>query len=54
MKKGGRHMRPRNDALVTTRPCLRCREAFESEGPCNRLCEKCREYGGIDVLAEAG
>lgn len=53
MKKGGRHFRPRGEEM-NRRPCLRCREDFESEGPCNRLCEKCREYGGIDVLVDMG
>lgn len=24
------------------RPCLRCRQAFQSEGPGNRLCDGCR------------
>lgn len=29
-----------------TRPCLRCRRPFESEGPHNRLCGPC---GKLDV-----
>lgn len=55
MSRVGRHMKPLGEATATVnRPCLRCREAFESEGPHNRLCDKCREYGGIDVLVNMG
>jgi len=32
-----------------TRPCMKCREPFESEWIGNRLCEKCLDYGGIDL-----
>jgi hypothetical protein len=35
-----------------TRPCMKCREPFESEWIGNRLCEKCREYGGIDLKCD--
>lgn len=31
-----------NQATTTVRPCLRCRTPFESSGPGNRLCERCR------------
>lgn len=29
-----------------SRPCLRCRKPFESSGPGNRMCDRCR---GCDV-----
>lgn len=29
-----------------TRPCLRCRKPFESEGPHNRLCKACANRAG--------
>lgn len=31
---------------AVVRPCLRCGHSFPSEGPHNRLCNRCR---GIDV-----
>lgn len=27
---------------LTTRPCMCCGRTFQSEGPHNRLCQKCR------------
>jgi DnaJ-class molecular chaperone len=50
MTRMGRHMKPLGEAVTVKRPCLKCKETFDSEGPCNRLCDKCRGYGGIDVL----
>lgn len=35
-----------NRAGAKVRPCLRCRQPFESSGPGNRLCDPCR---GRDV-----
>ncbi len=35
-----------NQAAATVRPCLRCRKPFESSGPSNRMCDRCR---GCDV-----
>ena len=29
---------------LTQRECLRCDQAFPSEGPFNRLCKTCLEY----------
>jgi hypothetical protein len=29
---------------LTQRDCLRCDQAFASEGPFNRLCKRCLEY----------
>ena len=28
-----------------SRPCLRCSQAFDSEGPHNRMCGQCRAQG---------
>lgn len=43
---------------MRTRPCLRCGEDFESEGPHNRLCDICRRLSDRDVgdyaVAKAG
>lgn len=30
-----------------TRACLTCRQSFESEGPHNRMCDDCRNQGGL-------
>lgn len=49
----GRHL-PSRKERPAERPCLKCKEAFESEGIGNRLCEKCRCYSGIDVLTSTG
>lgn len=27
--------------IYTTRPCLKCRKDFQSEGKHNRICERC-------------
>ncbi len=45
--------RTRSDKLEkpakrTNRACMTCREAFESEGPHNRMCAKCREKSVYD------
>lgn len=32
-------------AHIVTRPCLRCRMPFASEGPHNRLCYQCNHVG---------
>jgi hypothetical protein len=32
-------------ARVVTRPCMCCREPFDSEGPHNRMCHICRRRG---------
>ncbi len=36
--------KPENDRKVITkaRKCLMCAEAFQSEGPQNRICRKCK------------
>lgn len=31
--------------VTQRRPCLRCRRAFDSHGPGNRMCSACREKG---------
>lgn len=37
---------------TTTRCCMTCRRAFQSEGPHHRMCERCRERaGGVSPLA---
>lgn len=37
------HRRPRRDlARLKPRACLRCKIMFDSEGPHNRMCSRCR------------
>lgn len=38
------YSRPGNDepVVITPRPCMCCRQTFESEGIHNRLCGNCR------------
>jgi hypothetical protein len=39
----------RNLARLSARPCLCCRQSFESEGPGHRLCKRCRAViGSVD------
>lgn len=44
----GRKRRDVHDEIVetTTRPCLRCRKPFESEGAHHRLCLPCANRAG--------
>lgn len=32
------------------RPCMCCQTAFKSEGPHNRLCDKCRRHLDTDMV----
>jgi len=34
----------RPSALTTPRPCMTCRKTFDSEGPYNRMCDRCRKW----------
>lgn len=34
------------EARTVTRDCLTCGGAFQSEGPHNRMCDKCRQGAG--------
>lgn len=37
------HAKPRRDtSKLTPRACLRCKITFDSEGPHNRMCSRCR------------
>lgn len=37
------HRKPRRDTTrLTPRACLRCKLMFDSEGPHNRMCSRCR------------
>ena len=40
---GPEHRRPRRDTTrLKPRTCLRCKIMFDSEGPHNRMCSRCR------------
>lgn len=42
-KREPEHRRPRRDLTrLTPRACLRCKLMFDSEGPHNRMCSRCR------------
>ena len=52
----GKKTHPRTGALsrrrpkvaVTLRPCLKCREPFESSGKGHRMCPRCHEANSLD------
>ncbi len=33
---------------TTPRKCLNCRRTFESDGPYNKMCDRCRAYGNAE------
>lgn len=48
--------RPRKNQVKTQRACLCCGATFQSEGPHNRLCERCRRQSAspFDTPATVG